>query len=224
MPAPLLISPPLLGFQMLDAVGWLGQALFTARVLVQWLLSERRGRSVVPPLFWWLSLLGSLALIAYTLHRRDPVFLAGASVNTAIYLRNLRLVYRPAPSPSRGTRPLAAAAIGLGVCLAAGLILWTVGTQIVRFDLPLAWLALGFLAQAVWSSRFILQWTASERAGRSVLPASFFGVSTAGALLLLCYAIYRVDWVYMAAYAFNPIPSVRNLVLLGRANRGEETP
>ena len=82
----------------------------------------------------------------------------------------------------------------------------------------------GFTAQSIWSSRFILQWYASEKAGRSVLPASFFYVSTVGAVLLLIYAVYRVDWVFMAAYALNPIPYARNLILLrreARAARGE---
>ena len=60
------------------------------------------------------------------------------------------------------------------------------------------------------------QWYASEKLKRSVLPASFFQVSIVGALLLFVYAIYRVDWVMMAAYAFNPIPYARNLVLLRR--------
>ena len=89
----------------------------------------------------------------------------------------------------------------------------------VRFDLPAAWLALGFTAQAIWSGRFIVQWLVSERLGRSVLPAAFFWISTVGALLLLAYAIYRKDYVMIAAYALNPIPYVRNLVLLRRHGR-----
>ena len=207
-----------LAFQVWDAVGWVGQALFTLRVLVQWIASERAGRSVVPGSFWWLSLLGSLALVVYVLHRRDPVFLVGVSINTAIYVRNLQLMYKPSPQENAARQsPWVPVVLGLGATACVGFILWRTGTEIVSFDTPLPWLALGFLGQSIWSSRFIVQWYASERAGRSVLPASFFLLSTAGAVLLLVYAIYRVDWVMMAAFALNPIPYVRNLMLLRRA-------
>jgi len=73
-------------------VGFGGQALFMGRFVLQWLASERRGRSVIPVSFWYLSILGALVLLAYALHRRDPVFVAGQGLGVAIYLRNLHLV------------------------------------------------------------------------------------------------------------------------------------
>ncbi|MGJ7916313.1 lipid-A-disaccharide synthase N-terminal domain-containing protein [Massilia sp. LXY-6] len=73
-------------------VGFGGQALFMGRFVVQWLVSERRGRSVIPVSFWYLSILGALVLFAYALHRRDPVFVAGQGLGVAIYLRNLHLL------------------------------------------------------------------------------------------------------------------------------------
>ena len=76
------------------AVGFLGQALFSMRFLIQWLTSERQGRSVIPIAFWWFSIGGSLTLLAYAIHRADPVFILGQSVGTFIYLRNLILIRR----------------------------------------------------------------------------------------------------------------------------------
>jgi lipid-A-disaccharide synthase-like uncharacterized protein len=73
-------------------VGFGGQALFMGRFVIQWLASERRGRSVIPISFWYLSILGALVLLAYALHRRDPVFVAGQGLGVAIYLRNLHLI------------------------------------------------------------------------------------------------------------------------------------
>jgi lipid-A-disaccharide synthase-like uncharacterized protein len=73
-------------------VGFGGQALFMGRFVIQWLASERRGRSVIPVSFWYLSILGALVLLAYALHRRDPVFVAGQGLGVAIYLRNLHLI------------------------------------------------------------------------------------------------------------------------------------
>lgn len=82
-----------------DLFNWLGlfglaaQATFMARFVVQWLASERRGRSYVPIAFWYLSLLGGLMLFTYALIRRDPVFMLGQALGIAIYARNLVLIH-----------------------------------------------------------------------------------------------------------------------------------
>jgi lipid-A-disaccharide synthase-like uncharacterized protein len=73
-------------------VGFLGQALFTARFVVQWLVSERQRDSVVPVAFWWLSLLGGGTLLSYAISRRDPVIMVGQAMGLLVYVRNLMLV------------------------------------------------------------------------------------------------------------------------------------
>lgn len=73
-------------------VGFLGQALFTARFLVQWLVSEKNGKSIVPAAFWWLSLLGGTALLSYAISRRDIVIITGQAMGLVVYMRNLMLV------------------------------------------------------------------------------------------------------------------------------------
>lgn len=70
-----------------------GQLLFTARFLVQWIASERAGRSTIPIMFWYFSLGGGVTLFAYAVHRGDPVFILGQSLGVFIYLRNLWLIY-----------------------------------------------------------------------------------------------------------------------------------
>jgi lipid-A-disaccharide synthase-like uncharacterized protein len=60
--------------------------------VIQWLVSERSGRSVIPISFWYLSIAGALVLLVYAMHRRDPVFVAGQGLGVAIYLRNLHLI------------------------------------------------------------------------------------------------------------------------------------
>ena len=74
------------------AVGILGQAFFTARFLVQWLVSEKKCDSVVPVAFWWFSLLGGVALLSYAISRRDPVIIVGQAMGLFVYTRNLMLV------------------------------------------------------------------------------------------------------------------------------------
>ena len=71
------------------AVGFIGQGFFSSRFLVQWLASEKEGRSVIPMSFWYLSLGGGLTLLAYAIHVGDPVFILGQSTGAFIYLRNL---------------------------------------------------------------------------------------------------------------------------------------
>lgn len=73
-------------------IGFLGQAMFTGRFLVQWLTSEIRRESVVPTAFWWLSIAGGGTLLAYAIWRRDPVFILGQSFGIVVYLRNLMLI------------------------------------------------------------------------------------------------------------------------------------
>ena len=76
------------------AFGLAGQAAFFSRFLVQWIASERAGRSVVPKVFWVLSLVGAVMLLTYAVHREEPVFVLGQSVGAFVYIRNLVLVRR----------------------------------------------------------------------------------------------------------------------------------
>jgi lipid-A-disaccharide synthase-like uncharacterized protein len=93
-------------------VGLIGQVLFTGRMVVQWIASEKNRKSVVPPMFWWMSLIGALMLLSYFLWRRDVVGVLGQSFGLFIYIRNLYLIHRehrnipatvdPAPEPELG--------------------------------------------------------------------------------------------------------------------------
>ena len=84
------------------AVGLLGQVAFASRFLIQWYVSERRQRSVIPMSFWYLSLMGSLLLLVYAIHRSEPVFVLGYLPNSVIYARNIVLRQRQARSESLG--------------------------------------------------------------------------------------------------------------------------
>ena len=72
-------------------VGFAGQAIFSLRFIIQWIHSERAGRSLVPEVFWYLSIVGSALLLVYSLHRRDLVFILGQSAGFVVYARNLAL-------------------------------------------------------------------------------------------------------------------------------------
>src|SRR6188508_3884951 len=75
-------------------LGFIAQALFSMRFLVQWIASERAGRSVIPTAFWIFSIGGGLMLLGYALYRKDPVFIVGQAFGVFVYLRNLQFVLR----------------------------------------------------------------------------------------------------------------------------------
>ncbi len=77
--------------------GFLAQAVFTARMLVQWYASEKVKSSVVPPAFWWLSLLGASMLLIYFVWRKEPVGFFGQATGWFIYVRNLWFIYGKKP-------------------------------------------------------------------------------------------------------------------------------
>lgn len=76
------------------AFGFGGQALFSARFLIQWIASERSRKSVVPVLFWYFSLGGGVTLFLYSLYREDPVFMLGQGFGLIVYVRNLWLIHQ----------------------------------------------------------------------------------------------------------------------------------
>ena len=75
-------------------VGFLGQALFASRFIIQWFKSEIVGRSVIPIAFWWCSMGGGIVLCAYAIYKMDPVFITGQATGLLVYSRNLFLIYR----------------------------------------------------------------------------------------------------------------------------------
>jgi lipid-A-disaccharide synthase-like uncharacterized protein len=75
-------------------LGLAAQGLFTMRFLVQWIASERAGRSVIPLAFWWFSIVGGVLLLGYALYRKDAVFILGQAFGVFVYLRNLHFVMR----------------------------------------------------------------------------------------------------------------------------------
>src|SRR5262245_59334357 len=85
-------------------LGFVAQGMFTLRFVVQWIASEREGKSVVPLGFWLFSIAGGLLLLVYALYRRDPVFIAGQAFGVFVYLRNLQFVLREPKAAAGGGR------------------------------------------------------------------------------------------------------------------------
>ena len=83
-------------------IGFGGQIVFSLRFLVQWFVSEKRGESVIPIAFWYISLVGTTLLFAYASYRKDPVFMLGQGFGFVVYIRNLMLIYKKRASMEGG--------------------------------------------------------------------------------------------------------------------------
>jgi len=194
------------------AIGWLGNACYFSRFLVQWLLSERAGRSVAPRIFWWLSVAGAVLLGSYAIHLGDLPLSLGYGLTFLIYLRNVSIAYLGSKAGRLSRRPalLLAGLSGLGF-LALALKSAAEGTS------DALWPAVAFLGQSLFGSRFVVQWYASERSGDAHFPASFWWLSLSGNLLLLAYVVELGDPVFIAGFLPGPLVQARNLLLLRRA-------
>ena len=78
--------------QLWIIIGFIGQTVFASRFLIQWIVSERASKSIIPNVFWWISIIGSMILLSYAIHKEDPVFIVGQSCGFLIYSRNLYLI------------------------------------------------------------------------------------------------------------------------------------
>ncbi len=194
-------------------LGWLGQALFFSRSLLQWIASEREGRSLVPKGYWELSITASLLLGLYALLRQDPIIVLGQAVNFAIYLRNIYLEYRPPLLPLRKRI--------LVVLLLAILGSVAVISHEHFTHLGGTWALAGWVGQSFFICRFPAQWWYRERTGREELPPIFWVCSLIGSALILLYALARQDWVILSGQAIGLLMYSRNIMLMIWPKRGK---
>lgn len=197
------------------AIGFAAQAFFSARILIQWILSERAHRVVSPAAYWICSLVGSWLLFLYGWLRQDFAIILGQLISYYVYLGNLNLkqLYRRIPLPVR----LILIATPVVV---PGAILCRSGDFVETFlrndDVPLWLLVLGSAGQAVFSLRFVYQWIYSSRHGESSLPAGFWIMSLSGSALIVIYGLIRLDPVLILGQSVGFGAYARNLFLCFR--------
>lgn len=208
------------------AIGFLAQALFSARILVQWVMSERARRVLSPTVFWVLSLMGSCLLCTYGWLRTDFAIILGQFLSYYVYLWNLKAkgVWRSARV--RRTAALRIASTGLRIALALLPVAAVTAVLTHRPDalqalfdapgIPLWLLLYGSAGQIIFTLRFIYQWYYSSRHGLSALPAGFWIISLAGSLTIVSYAIMRLDPVLIVGQSFGIVAYTRNLIILRR--------
>ena len=198
------------------ALGFLAQGLFSARMLVQWIRSERAHQVVNPTLFWMLSLAASLLFFLYGWLRADFALMLGQIIGYLAYVWNLgaKGVWQ---TLGRWRWPVVARRLAIPVAVAVRIARnWDIVSETLFHNVAIPrWLLLfGIVGQVVFSLRFVYQTAYSARRGESVLPLGFWLISTAGALLILAYGILRRDPVVILAQSFGLITYIRNIMLL----------
>lgn len=203
-------------------IGLVSQLLFSSRIVLQWVQSERARRVLVPTLFWQISLVSSFLMIVYGILRHDPVILGAQLISYAIYIRNLQLLgeWR---TLNRWFRA------GAYIVPVAMLAWFVAGNQhfslraMLGSRIPGGVLVLGSIGQTIFLLRFVYQWLYSERKGESSLPLSFWVISFVGSVLILVYALLRRDMVLGIGNVFGTVVYARNIVLLRREQAQQST-
>lgn len=193
-------------------VGLLAQLLFSARLLVQWIASERAKKVLSPTLFWQLSMGASFLLCLYGWLRDDFAVILGQMISYYIYIWNLKMKGSWAKLPQVGRVVfllLPVAAIGYFV------VNWRheYAELFQQEEIPLGLIIFGVVAQFTFTLRFIYQWWYSREAGESVLPATFWIISLTGSAMIITYAVIRHDPVLILGQATGFIVYLRNLMI-----------
>lgn len=202
---------------LIYSIGFLAQILFSSRLIIQWISSEKQRKVITPTTFWTLSLIASFLLFIYGYLRLDFAIMLGQSLTYFIYIRNLQLQGQWQKFPKLLRYLLFIAPIFI--------VIFYYNNNKIDLDLlfknaeiPTWLLILGIVAQIIFTIRFVYQWIHSERNKESTLPMGFWVLSLIGALMILSYAIIRQDPVLFVGHLFGLIIYVRNAYLIRQTN------
>lgn len=196
-------------------IGFTAQLLFSARLLMQWIISEKQKQVLTPASFWMYSLIASFLLFVYGSLRNDFAIMLGQAITYFIYIRNLQL---------NGDWKKINAGLRIFV-LAFPILVVMYYFNNNRFDINALlrkrniapWLLwLGIAGQFIFTFRFILQWRYAERTREAVLPPAFWYYSLLGSSLIILYAFFRLDPVLLIGQLTGFIVYSRNIILLKR--------
>ena len=194
-------------------IGFLAQALFSARLVVQWLLSEKARKVVSPTSYWQISILASYLLFVYGWLRDDFAIILGQYISYYIYIWNLNTKNHWKELPAFIRLVLLLTPVLVIIYL---LLTWDInGPRLFRnANIPLGLLIFGSMGQIIFTFRFINQWFYSRHKGESVFPVTFWVLSLLGSAIIVSYGIYRSDPVLILGQSAGFIAYIRNLFIL----------
>ena len=206
---------------LIFCIGLLAQACFSARILIQWFLSEKKHEVISPTLFWVFSLIGSYLMFYYGWLRNDFSIIVGQFISFYIYIDNLRLkgVWRRIPVLFR-------------ILLAVTPLLAAIGTLqdsshfvenfLKNEDIPVWLIVFGTAGQFIFTFRFIYQWIYSSRKQVSALPPTFWVISLVGSCMIVIYGVLRHDPILILGQSFGFLSYIRNLMIGHKSQKIKE--
>jgi lipid-A-disaccharide synthase-like uncharacterized protein len=194
-------------------VGFFAQLLFSGRLILQWILSEKSKKVLTPSLFWKLSLIASFLLFVYGYLRDDFAIMLGQALTYFIYIRNLQLQGQWQKAPKWFQWFLFIFPILL-VIYSFNNNTYDID-KLFRNDAIPVWLLIwGSIAQIIFTLRFVYQWLYSEKNKESSLPFGFWFLSLIGSIMILIYAILRKDPVLLIGHLLGSVIYFRNILIL----------
>ncbi len=193
-------------------IGLAAQLLFSARILSQWLKSEKAGKVLSPTSFWTTSVIASILLMIYGALRHDIVIVGGQLISYFIYLRNIKLknIWDNISPPVRWG----------AILFPFAAIAWLLWSETYSFSYIMehskisgTLIAWGGLGQIVFTLRFVYQWYYSERVRESVIPLGFWVISLLGSFMIISYAVLRLDPVLFIGQLFGLVAYTRNFYI-----------
>ena len=194
------------------SIGFLAQIIFSGRLLIQWIISEKNKQVTTPSIFWKLSLLASFLLFIYGYLRNDFAIMLGQTITYIVYIRNLQLQGKWQKSPKWFRLFLYILPI-LVVVYTFNNGKYDIQQLLNNENIPYWLLVLGIVSQVLFTFRFIYQWMYSEKKKTSQLPAGFWRLSIVGAFLIIIYALFREDPVLLIGHGAGLIIYIRNLII-----------
>lgn len=194
------------------AIGFLAQIFFSARILYQWIVTEKAKKILSPPLFWILSIFGSYLLFIYGVLRNDFAIIFGQFIAYYIYLWNLNMqgIWKRLHLSVKTV--LLATPIVAAAYLVRDMEVFT--TLFFRQkDIPFWLLIFGSAGQLLFTFRFIYQWIYSAHRHQSLLPIGFWIISLLGSGIIVTYGIIRHDPVLILGQSVGFVAYVRNIMI-----------
>ena len=196
---------------LIFCIGLLAQACFSARILIQWFLSEKKHEVISPTLFWVFCLFGFFLMLYYVWLR----------ISCYLYIGHLRLtgVWRRIPVLFR-------------ILLAVTPLLAAIGTLqdsshfvenfLKNEDIPVWLIVFGTAGQFIFTFRFIYQWIYSSRKQVSALPPTFWVISLVGSCMIVIYGVLRHDPILILGQSFGFLSYIRNLMIGHKSQKIKE--
>lgn len=191
------------------SIGLLSQMLFAGRSFVQIFHTEKQKKVANPLLFWELSIIAAILMIAYGILRQDIIILAGQVLNYGVYVRNISLKKQWRNSLFKQVSYIVPWLIISWLFLTKSPYSWSAMMQ-VQASMT-AVMTLGWIGQIIFSSRFFYQWAYSEKKKESFFPLGFWIISIVGGVVLSIYAIIRRDPILLAGQVLGIGMYLRNI-------------